>query len=188
MQKNKLNNRLYYILSLISLFIFLIIYFSSDKEKKVVSIDNFNGEVNVPDCILMYDYIEKYSEIYDIPRYIAYNVAWRETRYGGPFDMDYDPRQGSSAGALGPMQIMTSTANSKVYTDSLITNSELRDNIELNIIISMKILKRSYDRYGNWKIVCGKYNTGKEIINEYAIYCATNKNYTKNWQKPIKYK
>jgi soluble lytic murein transglycosylase-like protein len=77
----------------------------------------------------MYESIEKYSEIYDVPKYIAYNVAYMETKYRGPFHFNYNPEQVSSAGALGPMQIMPGTANSKVFTDTTITNSDPTDQI-----------------------------------------------------------
>ena len=45
----------------------------------------------------------------------------------------------------------------------------------------MKLLHQLHRRYGNWGIVCGCYNTGRPIINGYALFCIKNKNYQKNW-------
>lgn len=175
-------NRLYYII-LVSLSIFGLILINNidlfDREDSL-NIENFEGEISIQKSIIMYESIEKYSELYDVPKHIAYNIAYRETTYRGPFDFKYDPEKISPAGALGPMQIMPATANSRVFTDTFISNSDLM-NIDLNVKLSMMILRRSYEKHKDWTIACGKYNTGKAIINEYAIYCSKNKNYTKNW-------
>jgi soluble lytic murein transglycosylase-like protein len=150
-----------------------------------VSLESTNGDIYSPKSIILYECIEKYSDIYDIPKYIAYNVAYKETRYRGPFHWNYNPEQGSYAGALGPMQIMPSTGrpiynNILGYKDEL-TNERLISDIELNVMISMKLLNRLYKMEGDWAIVCGKYNTGKSVINDYAIYCVTNKDYRNKW-------
>ena len=41
--------------------------------------------------------------------------------------------------------------------------------IDFNVECSLKLLRQLYDRYGDWKLVFGAYNTGKPIVNEYAI-------------------
>ena len=139
-------------------------------------------EVENPIPLEMYENLEKYSNEYDIPKHVFYNIAYLETRYRGPFDWDYNPYLVSSAGALGPMQIMPSTAD--LICKENTSNKKLKTDIELNISISAKLLRKLYDKYGDWEIVCGCYNTGKPIINEYAHFCATNKNYQKNWVNP----
>lgn len=138
-----------------------------------------NGSPVVSSSILMYELLEKYSKIYNVPRYIAYNIAYKETRYKGPFDWDYNPERISSVGAQGPMQVMPSTA--KLIQGKSIPVDELRTNLELNIETSMMLLEKLYNKYGSWKIVCGCYNTGKPIVNDYAVYCATNKDYRSEW-------
>ena len=138
-----------------------------------------NSDVSSPTPLKMYELIHHYSEIYKIPKHIAFNVAYLETHYKGPFDWKYKPGQTSFAGAVGPMQIMPSTAN-YVHRQT-ISKVDLKNNIELNIRTSMKLLNQLYGRYGNWGIVCGCYNTGKPIVNGYAIFCIKNKNYQKNW-------
>ncbi len=139
-------------------------------------------EVENPIPLEMYENLEKYSNEYDIPKHVFYNIAYLETRYRGPFDWNYNPYLVSSAGALGPMQIMPSTAD--LICKENTSNKKLKTDIELNISISAKLLRKLYDKYGDWEIVCGCYNTGKPIINEYAHFCATNKNYQKNWVTP----
>ena len=117
------------------------------------------------------------------PEYSAlYALAYLETKYRGPFDGDYKPFLTSSAGAVGPMQIMSSTAN--FIHEKEINKDSLKYDLELNISTSMKILRYLYDRYKDWGIACGYYNTGHPIVNEYAQFCVSNKNYNKNWVKP----
>lgn len=143
----------------------------------------FNGgDVQNPIPLEMYENLEKYSEKYEIPKHVFYNIAYLETRYRGPFDWNYNPKRTSSAGALGPMQIMPSTAN--YICKENISNEKLKNDIELNISISAMLLKKLHNKYKNWKLVCGYYNTGRPIINKYAEFCATNKDYQENWLEP----
>jgi len=119
-----------------------------------------------PIAVRMFSSIEKYAAKYDIPLRYALGIAYTETRYEGPFHWRYNPKQKSSAGALGPMQIMPSTAN--MIWGRSISRDELISNIDLNVETSMKLLRKLYDKYGNWKIVFGCYNTGRPCVNGYA--------------------
>ena len=116
---------------------------------------------------------------YGVPKHIAYNVAYKETRYQGPFHWSYTPSHISSAAAVGPMQIITKWAHR--FAGRRITQNELMTNIDLNVMVSMKMLQYGYKRYKNWSQALGAYNTGRPIINEYADYCVGNKNYKGNW-------
>ena len=120
-----------------------------------------------PPCITMYYNIEKYADEYRIPHAYAYGIAFVETRYEGPFDWTYKPGLTSSAGAVGPMQVMHATAR-HMWPDSTFTTERLRTDIQFNVRTSMKLLRHLYDKYGDWKIVFGCYNTGRPLINEYA--------------------
>jgi len=53
--------------------------------------------------------------------------------------------------------------------------------IELNVSLSMKLLRQLYEKHRNWGIVCGWYNTGYPVVNDYALYCQNNKDYLKKW-------
>jgi soluble lytic murein transglycosylase-like protein len=140
---------------------------------------NDHSNIQSPTSMKMYELIEKYSNQYSIPKYIAYNVAYMETRYLGPFHWKYNPYQESFAGAVGPMQIMPSTSdyiNKVNYSKKRLTND-----IELNVETSMKLLNKLHTRYKDWSIVCGCYNTGRPIVNDYARYCSSNRDFKDKW-------
>lgn len=149
-----------------------------NEEPKIPELSSENYP-NTFNSILIYETIEKYSDIYNIPKHIAYNIAYKETTYKGPFHWNYNPYRTSVSGAEGPMQVMPSTA--RIVNNRKIKSVDLRTDIELNISTSMKLLSQLYKRYGDWELVCGAYNTGRPIINEYASYCANNKNYIRKW-------
>ncbi len=138
-------------------------------------------DVNTPISIAMYDYIDKYSDKYDIPKHIAFNVAYLETKYCGPFHWRYNHKQKSSVGAVGPMQIMYDTAND--IHKQKVSKIKLMTDLKFNIKTSMMLLSKKYKRYKSWALACGYYNTGRPIVNDYALYCVNNKNYQKKWLK-----
>lgn len=144
-------------------------YFEVKKEEEEEKIYTEGSKITLdsPPCLQMFYYIEKYSEEYEIPKQYAYGIAWKETGYLGPFDWDYYPGQESFAGAVGPMQVMPSTA-SFVWRKK-IQRSDLKNDIELNVKTSMKYLRYLHNNHKNWKIVFGFYNTGRPIVNQYAV-------------------
>lgn len=119
-------------------------------------------------CIRMYNHILKYADEYDIPREYAFGLAFQETRYRGPADTLYKGSHTSKAGALGPMQIMYSTAKMYIKENETLTKKALKNDIELNVMLSMRILRDLKNRHGSWAKAFGAYNTGKPIINKYA--------------------
>jgi len=127
----------------------------------------------------LYYLIETYSDSFCVPKYIAYNVAFKETRYKGPSDTLYNPYLSSKAGAVGAMQIIPKYAS--YYAGSKVTRKDLMYDLELNVMVSMKILSKNYDKYKSWAKACGAYNTGSPKINNYAKFCVNNIEYTKNW-------
>jgi soluble lytic murein transglycosylase-like protein len=140
------------------------------------------SKTNSPPSLRMYYSIEKYSEEFNIPKHIAYNVAYSETRYCGPFHWNYNPYLVSYAGAVGPMQIITKYAHG--FAGKKVTDKELMTDIEMNVMVSMKMLRKWYSIYHNWPLACGGYNTGSPIVNSYASFCSSNKNYKQNWINP----
>ena len=167
---------LYFLFS-VAILVATLNLFNLFKEKPEYKLEDMGGKPNSPYCLQMYTSIEKYSKAYRVPKYIAYNVAYLETKYQGPFDWDYHGKLTSYAGAQGPMQIITRWAHQ--YAERRITEKELRTNI--NVMISMKMLRTRYNSTGNWATACGGYNTGSAIVNEYARYCVSNKNYKSKW-------
>lgn len=166
----------------------LVVYTSMNPSKdrvvfeREVELTKNDYGIATPVPMFMYESIEKYSDEYEIPKHIAYNISFLETRYKGPFHWRYNPSQISSAGALGPMQIMPGTA--KLIQRTSVPKSILKNDIELNVKISMKLLRKLFNKYHNWAIVCGCYNTGKPMVNGYARYCVTNLDYQNKWIRP----
>ena len=140
-------------------------------------LDLANGTISLQ----MYESIEHWSDSFNIPKHIAYNVAWLETRYQGPFHFDYNPYQTSSAGAVGPMQIITRWA--RPYVRKRLSEKELKTNIDLNVKISMQMLRKWYSIHHDWTLACGAYNSGSPIRNDYAVYATTNKDYKNKWER-----
>lgn len=112
-------------------------------------------------------YLKKYSKQYNIPLKYCYNLAFAETRYKGPNHISWKPNHISSCNARGALQILPSTANRimkrRVNIDSL-TND-----IELNVIIGMRLLRRCKDKFGSWEKTFSFYNTGCTEVNQYAL-------------------
>jgi hypothetical protein len=151
---------------------FTLGWVSKPREIQIVEVTHVKEAPKVdPPCIRMYNSIEKYSKKYKIPRKYAFGIAYKETTYLGPDHKDYNHSQTSSAGALGPMQIMPTTA--EMVNGKRVESTKLKNDIEYNVETSMKILRKLKDRHKNWKIVFGAYNTGRPIINRYAeqVYC-----------------
>ena len=125
-------------------------------------------------CIQMYFAIKKYAKEFNIPEEYGFAVAYAETGYKGPLHFDYNPAQISYAGALGPMQIMPATAahinNHKPKKEQILND------IDYNVKTSFKLIRKLKDKYHDWQIVFGYYNTGYPKVNEYAIKVA-NKTY-----------
>ena len=129
-------------------------------------------------ALRMYRAIMLYSGMYQVPKHVAFNIAHLETTYRGPQDSTYNPSRVSKMGAMGPMQIRYKYAS--YFAERKVTKSELRDSIEFNVNLSMKILAQNYKRFKSWAKAAGAYNTGRPIINHYAKE-AVKKDYERNW-------
>jgi soluble lytic murein transglycosylase-like protein len=120
----------------------------------------------------MYYCLKKYSKMYNIPEGYAFSIAYHETKYQGPFHSNYNWSRESTAGAVGPMQIIPKYGKiyAKKYLNKNITIDELNEDIELNVQLSMLMLRDWVKMSkGNWKLAFGGYNTGKLMINQYAL-------------------
>lgn len=155
----------------------------TDHNKNTLKYNDDQIQISGVISMQVYYSIEKYSNEYNIPKHIAYNISFLETKYRGPFHWGYNPHLVSPAGALGPMQVMLSTAN--IVNGTKTTREKLLHNIDFNIETSMKLLRRLHNKYKNWELVCGAYHTGIPHSNWYAKYCVNNKDYNKNWVFPV---
>lgn len=176
------NNKIYITLFITIIMFFACSVFTSKKPETnhvIFMTEYTNFQSNKSPSLVMFDCLEKYSDKYGIPKHIIYNISFLETRYQGPFDWNYKHNLGSFAGALGPMQVMPSTAN--MIHKEKISRKKLKNDIDFNVETSAKLLRLLYDKYENWGKVCGAYNTGRPIINKYSKYCTSNLNYWENW-------
>jgi soluble lytic murein transglycosylase-like protein len=158
------------LLSLCSVFVIVGAATLAETEDRVIDFIGDDIEY-APPCVQLYSLLEKYSTQYDVPFDIAIGVAREETGYRGPFHWSYDPKQVSYANAYGAMQVQVPTANDN--WEERVTSKMLLTDLELNVHISMKLLARLKKRYGNWKVALGAYNSGRPIINDYAVRIAS---------------
>lgn len=151
----------------------------STEEKAEVRLPKSIDQASPP-CLQLYKYIKQYADTFDIPLRYAFGIANVETSYKGPFHWKYNPQQTSCAGAVGPMQVMVSTARYINKDDC--SKQKLLTDIRYNVYTSMKLLRRLYKLRGNWKLVFGEYNTGRPCINGYANKVA---NYDFDWKTEL---
>lgn len=172
----------------ISIVLFLLYSFIEfEKKEPTLSqphVDNSPQKTeNYISSLDMYLSVRKWCEYYQVPEYLAFNIAFKETGYRGPLHLGYNPNLTSSSGAKGAMQILPSTAN-WVQKNKVPTNI-LSESVDLNVQISIKYLKYLRKKFGSWPVALGVYNTGHPVVNEYASYCYNNKNYKNKWFKAI---
>ncbi len=158
-----------YLILLLILLIYIQHNFSFDnlKEKKVDTTNKINTNDLAPPSLQVYYAIKRYAKLYNIPEKIAFGIARNETSFRNPMNFNYNHKQISSANAMGTMQVQYRTAKD-VEQNKKFTKEELLNNIDLNVNISLKYLRQLYNRYKNWDIALGYYNTGYPKINEYA--------------------
>jgi soluble lytic murein transglycosylase-like protein len=135
-----------------------------------------NIDKDLPSSLRVYYWINYYADSLDIPVEYLYGIANTESGWSGPLDFTYKPNVKSSVGALGPMQIMPSTA--KWIFGKAVTSKMLANDIQLNIMISAMLVRKLYNKNKDWKLVFGEYNTGRPTVNSYSdkVY-----NYEPNW-------
>ena len=126
----------------------------------------------------LHDAIVLFADSFNIPLHVAFNMAYLETTYRGPLDSTYDHRKTSRCGAVGAMQIMPKYAS--YHAGFPVNKQELRDSIELNVYISMKIMAANYLKTKSWVKSAGKYHTGKACVDTYAKKAVV-KNYQSKW-------
>jgi soluble lytic murein transglycosylase-like protein len=128
----------------------------------------------------LYESIEKYSDEYNVPKHIAYNIAYMETGYRGPNHNNYNPHRRSRCGAVGPMQIIPRYAKK---LEKKVTNKILMYDIDKNVRISMKMLKIHYLKYRSWDKAVACYHKGNPKSNKYSRFVTTNYDYDRKWRR-----
>lgn len=128
----------------------------------------------------MYNSTCKYAEMYDVPKEYAFGLSYEETRYKGPADTTYFAGHVSPCGALGPNQVMYSTAKLYVNDTEKLSKKLLKYDIDFNVRISMRILADLKKTYKTWPKALGAYHTGKPIVDWYSKKI-TKKTYITKW-------
>lgn len=128
-----------------------------------------------PYSVQVYFYTKKYCAEFNVPEEIAFAVAKLETGYKGPDKFAYNPtNQISVANALGAYQLLLSTAKDMYEYLGYgprheLTKQMLLDDVELNVRLGICYLRWLKNNISpNWIIVCGFYNSGYQIVNDYA--------------------
>lgn len=172
-------NKLKFITIFTAIILCLTLYIKCDNDKVIYDIDiQKNITINDPPNFKVYSAVNKYCKIYDIPPHIMFGLLYQETKYKGIYDWNYRPNQISSTGALGPAQILLSTARG--LNKDNVSREKLLNDIDYNIMTSAKFLRRLKDKYNDWGVCLGYYNSGYPKINNYALKII-NKEYT--WVK-----
>ncbi len=106
------------------------------------------------------EFVEKYSEKYDVPEHVIYSVIKAES--------GFDELAKSSAGAMGLMQMMPETFDDLAFNHfkESVNSSSLYDP-ETSIKYGTYYLSYLYDRYGDWSLVFAAYNGGLNKVNEW---------------------
>ena len=146
------------------------------EEKQEIRLSN-SIDQDAPPTLQMYKHIKAYADTFNIPLRYALGIANTETGYRGPFHWKYNPALTSSANAVGPMQIMQATA--RYINHENVSVSKLRNDIEYNVMTSMKLLRKLHNLYGDWQTTFGAYNCGYPCINGYAVQVY---NHQINWK------
>jgi len=100
-----INSKIKIISTIVSIGLLIILFATLNYKNTPTSYLNIDGlDIDslddYPPSIQMYHLIEKYSREYDVPKWVVYNISYRETRYLGPFHWCYNPYQVSKSGAL----------------------------------------------------------------------------------------
>lgn len=167
-------------------FILIILFFSTlnnnispmslkEKNNFVESLIFENILEKSPPSIQVYYYTKKYCKEFNIPEKRFFRILRKETTYSGPSHINYNPDQISSGNALGPSQLLLSTARDMYVLLGLgnrneLTREMLLKDIELNLKLGIRYTRWLRDQQTNWKKIAGYYNTGYWIINDYAEY------------------
>jgi len=114
-----------------------------------------------PPSIQVYYYTKHYCKIYNVPEWFAFRTLKQETGYKGPSHLNYTNKQISSANALGPYQVLLSTGRDMHDDYFPLTRELLLNDIKLNTKLGVKYMAWLYNQYNNWRIVAGRYNSGK---------------------------
>lgn len=105
------------------------------------------------------EYVEKYSEEYDVDKYLIYACIKAES--------NFNEKAESKKGAKGLMQLMDSTAGDIAKSlDMTIDNDDLF-NPEINIKLGTKYISKMLQKYENTTLALAAYNAGSGNVDSW---------------------
>jgi len=116
---------------------------------KGVGESRFKRPKNISDLKRKADY---YAEKYGIPKRLFRALVRAES--------NFNPKAVSRKGALGLCQLMPETAR-KLGVKNPFDPDE-------NLNAGAKLLKRLYEKYGNWRLALAAYNAGEGAVDRYG--------------------
>lgn len=106
-----------------------------------------------------YEYVEKYSEKFDVDKYLIYAIIKAES--------NFDDNAVSSKGAKGLMQIMDTTAEDiAISIDFPLDNMDIL-NPETNIMLGTKYISMMIDKYSCIELALAAYNAGSGNVDSW---------------------
>ncbi len=111
--------------------------------------------------LLYSDYVETYSEMYDVPQEIVYAVIKTES--------DFDPNAISSIGAIGLMQLVPATFEWVCGKENIEYTAENIKNPEVNIRCGVYYLSYCYSQFEIWETAYAAYNAGCNRVKQWVL-------------------
>lgn len=105
------------------------------------------------------EYVDKYSEMYGVPRSVIYSVIKTES--------GFTSNAVSTAGAIGLMQLMPSTFTWLCEKQGEELDTGLLYDPETNIRYGTYYLSYLYEQFGLWETVYAAYNCGPGRVKEW---------------------
>ena len=105
------------------------------------------------------EYVDKYSEQFDIPKTLLYSVIKCES--------GFDTNAKSRVGARGLMQLMPKTFEEMARRQGEEFKEELMYDAETNIRYGSYYLNYLYNIFGDWKLVLAAYNGGMGNVKKW---------------------
>ena len=105
------------------------------------------------------EYVEYYSELYNVPIEIPYGVVLTES--------GFRPNAVSTAGASGLMQLMPKTYENLTAELNILAERKDIFNPQININCGIFLLSKLYVKYKCWETVYAAYNAGEAAVDKW---------------------
>ncbi len=111
--------------------------------------------------LLYSEFVEKYSNMYGVPREIIYAIIKTES--------DFNPNAVSSIGAIGLMQLMPATFEWVCDKEDIEYSAENIKDPEINIRCGVYYLAYCYSEFEIWETAYAAYNAGCNRVKQWVL-------------------